>query len=460
MKAKIFFFFLFVSSLLIAQDIDSLETILYNYKDLRDVATEKVNEIQSKHPLYRIFGDIKGIYYDGAVIQLMGVALPVENILGSPGTMINRGNIFITSPKKEYYLLADAYEGYHYYIRTETAETVLGAATLVKYYGDLPREEGEILKEKQNEIKILDENIKVIGKEVAKLKSDISKLRSKQLYKDGEYYKSISELNIVIKYSPNDEDIYDILYDDYLAIIFQSNNIDDCKNTISLLETTLFIPKYTLAQCARLRNEYSNLCIKVAKDYNENKLYNNAVMYCELALKYGNYLDENDKKIYSSIYYDQGNDQLKQNLIEDAKKSYKQAVQFDITASPMVFSQLNSQMKSVFLYTTLSTILPGMGLIAQGESNGWIYFGICVTSAMVAVVYNKETMNNPGITVAQAENKKSSMGIVGLSIGVGLITYIVGIVKTISKVKEYNQKYDIGFNIDTKNISLAMKINF
>ena len=463
MRTKIFFFCLLISTLLSAQVIDSLESVLYNYKSRRDIAIEKVRELQLKYPVYNIRGDINGMYYGGSVLYIRGIAIPVDGNIYSDGTIATYGNIMLSEPKKENIIANSYYSGYHYYQKTETAETVLGAATLVKYYGNMPRKDKETLDQKQDEAKTLNENIIIIEGKLSKLKYQVSMLKSKQLYKDGQYYESISQLNTAIKYSPDDKDIYDLLYDNYLAIISLSKDVDDCKNTISLLETTLTMPKYTSEQCDQLKNEYSILCIKVAEDYYKNKLYNNAILYYESAQKYSHNLDAKNKKNYASIFYYQGNNQLEQNLIKDARISYEKAIQIDETISPMISNKLNSQMKSAFLYTTLSVVLPGMGLVAQGNTNGWIYFGITSAATLVSVVYHNIAMSQPESYLNNPEGGNPRSGyltVKTIGIVVALISYAAGIIKTTAAVEDYNRKYDLGFNIGVKNISVVMKVNF
>ncbi|MDQ7818695.1 MAG: hypothetical protein RDU14_16840 [Melioribacteraceae bacterium] len=465
MKNKILIFFLLITAALTAQNIDSLESVLYNYKNRRDIDIERMKEIQLKYPVYNIRGDINGIYYEGSVLFIRGIAIPVDGNIYSEGTIATYGNIMLSEPKKENILANSYYNGYHYYLRTTTEKTVYGTATLLKHYGNMPQKDKEILDQEQDEAKILNENIIIIEGKLAKLKSEASLLESQQLYDKGKYYESIDEINTAIKYSPDDKRIYDLLYNNYLAIISQGNNIESCKNIISLLETTLIMPKYTLEQCDHLKNEYAILCIKVAQDYYQNKLYNNAIIYYESAQKYGNSLNERSKKNYSSTYYYQGNNQLEQNLIEDARISYVKAIQIDETISPLVSNQLNSQMKSAFLYTTLSTVLPGMGLTAQGDKRGWIVFGITSISAIGAIIYHNKAMNTPNFLNdddgARSKNQRDeSISTRNIFIVIGAVFYISGIFGTISKVKEYNQKYDLGFNIGVKNISIAMKINF
>ncbi|MHB8840990.1 MAG: hypothetical protein ACYC56_04240 [Candidatus Aquicultor sp.] len=463
MKTKIFFFCLLITPLLSAQNIDSLEAELVSSKKEQDYVNSELNELEQKHKLFQVSGNVKGIYDNGSLILLWGKAWPLDGNFNSTGTMFENGNIFVENPKNKNFM-GDSYYGKHFFLYTTNGKTVLGAATLVKYYGDMLWEDKEILDQKQGKAKILNENILIIENKLAKLKSEASLLKSQQLYDKGEYYESIAETNTAMRYSPDNKKIYDLLYNNYLALVSQSKDIESCKNTISLLKTTLITSKYTQEQRNHLENEYFLLCIKVAGDYYKNKLYNNAILYYESAQKFGNNLDERDRKNYSSTYYYQGNNQLEQNLIEDARISYVKAIQIDESISQLVSNQLNSQMKSAFLYTTLSAVLPGIGLTAQGDKRGWIVFGITSVSAIGAIIYHNKAMNTPDIPIKDDNYQRSQRAdpilMRNICIGIGAVAYIWGLINTISTVNDYNEKYDLSFNSVGNSYSISMRINF
>ena len=121
-------------------------------------------------------------------------------------------------------------------------------------------------------------------------------------------------------------------------------------------------------------------------------------------------------------------------------------------------------MKSAFLYTTLSVVLPGMGLIAQGDKRGWIVFGITSISAIGAIIYQNKAMNTPNLPLRDSGWSKTERDepllMRNLFVSIGAVAYIWGLINTILTVNDYNEKYDLSFNSVGNFYNISMRINF
>jgi hypothetical protein len=431
---------------------DSLETVSYNLKAEIRTLEDELETIKGKNIEFTINGNITDVTADGSAI-IWGSAIPVGLNTLIPG-FTSRGYIVVLNPSKKNTYLDMYVNGRHYYKWEEKG---------TKFFGDLPSKTKDMINLKEYKIKLLTNEITSIDNDIFRLKGKESLRKAEQLYTEAKYSESMVELEIAKYFSVEGKIVNSLLYKNYIELIKESQSTKDYNNIFSFIETAVLLPGLNEEQYQYLKTLHSSLCIYLADSCYQNKLFDESITYYDNAEKYGFKLSTEEKERIANIYFNQAEEQLKLNNANKASMLYLDAVYYDKKLFKVIDEHLDSQKRSSFFYTALSVILPGMGLVAQGEEEGWAYFSISTSAIIAAILFHQEIMqtpssylNNPG-----AGNPRDELiGYKNISLGVFAITYVWNIVSTINYVDEYNRKYDLSFNINSNKLNFTMRINF
>jgi len=456
MKTIIIFIIVFFSigfAQLQSTKIDSLKTVSHDLSIEINSLKDELETIREENKEFVINGNITSVT-DNGEIELWGSAIPVDLNTLTPG-FISRGFIVVLNPSKKNAYLDMYVNAYHYY---------KGEIKGIKYFGDLPSKVKDVINGKENKIKLLTDEFVNIDKNIFNLKGEESLQNAERLYTETKYFESIDELKNTKKFSYEEQIINQLLYKNYVELIKESQVTKNYKNIFALIDTVIEIPSLSEEQYQQLKTVHFTLCIYLADSCYQNKQFDESITYYDNAEKYGFSLSDAQKERIANIYFDQGEEQLKLNNIAKARMRYISAIYFNKKLSGIIHEHLNNRKESKFFYTSLSVILPGMGLVAQGEGSGWTFFCVSTLSAVAAYSLNKEAINeghkniiyNPGAI----DERNNDIKLRNFSLLVFAISYAWGIVNTVNGINEYNRKYDLSFGIETKTVNFAMRFNF
>ncbi|MCK9209195.1 MAG: hypothetical protein M0P61_00025 [Ignavibacteriaceae bacterium] len=435
-----------------AQNIDSLETISNNLKTEIRTLEDELETIKGENTQFTINGNITDVTADGSAI-IWGSAIPVDLNTLIPG-FTSRGFMVVLNPNKENTYLDMYVNGRHYY---------KGEEKRTKYFGDLPSKTKDIINLKEYKIKLLTNEITSINNDVFRLKGEESLRKAERLYTETKYSESLVELEIAKYFSVEGKIVNGLLYKNYVELIKESQAVKNYSNVFTFIDTAVELPGLSEEQYQHLKTVHSSLCIYLADSCYQNKLFDESITYYDNAEKYGFKLSTEEKERIANIYFNQAEEQLKLKNANKASMLYLDAVYYDKKLFKVIDEHLDSQKRSSFLYITLSVILPGMGLVAQGEEEGWACFSISTSAIIAAILFHQQIMqtpssylNNPGA----GNPRDESTGYRNISLGVFAIAYIWGIISTENHVDEYNKKYNLSFNTNNNKLNFAMRINF
>lgn len=430
---------------------DTLETVSQNLITEIAALTNELTTIKDKNKQFVINGYITEVTEHGEA-TIWGSAIPIDLNTLTP-EFTSEGYIIVLNPIKECTHL-DAYvHGYHYYKGTKKG---------MKYFGDLPPEVKATINEKEDKIESLTNEITSVKNNIFRLKGEESLRKAERLYTETKYSESINELNNTKKFPFEEQIINHLLYKNYVGLIKESQATKNYNNIFSLIDTAVEILNLSEEQYQFLKTVHFSLCIYIADSCYKNNLFDEAIAHYDNAEKHGFNLSIEERERIASIYFEQGKEQLKLNNIDKSRMRFISAIYFNKKLSGVIYEHLNNKKDSKFLYTSLSIILPGMGLVAQGEDNGFLYLGISTLAAVAAYVSNKEAINTPenDLYHSQARYQRDrAITIRDVSLSVFAIAYVWGIINTVNYVDEYNRKYDLSFNVINNKLNFSMKLN-
>ncbi len=462
MIVKLLIPFLFLSIELFSQNLDSLQTQITRVEEILLNKKQILFNEQSKHQPYLISGEIREI--DEYYLMIYGSAIPTNNDYSSPGTVVNNYFHLFVKPSKQN-ITYNYYQGTHYYLFKDKQG--------YNIFGDLPQKDKEIITNIKNEISQLGSKFELLKQNYNATLSDILIKQAKEKLNENNFEESISLLLKTKQLFPTNKEINQLLLKNYIELAQKDSSTNNYIASLSIIKTAIQLENLSNLQYEQLNEFHSHLCSIIADSYFKKENYPEAITYYSQSLKdNGDYISY-IKGRYAESYFQIANDNLRRNNVEQAKSNYKKSFEIDNNLLPKIKNDLESQQKSSFLLG-LSSIIPGLGQILQGDSkSGLTQFGIFSGSIVGGLIlksvadngykdYKKATQEDNAVRLYDESNKKLNYSYALFGLGCAVMIY--SIIDSFIKSENYNKKYEINFesssSVSYENITFLLKFYF
>ena len=450
MKYSIIVLFIFYGTLSFPQDVSTLTTQVNELSTQIQSLRSEIYSEQSNHSEFVIYGEIKE--RNIAYISIWGSALPLNQDFSLPGT-INEGNIVVLNPDKgkivyNYYVNAK-----HFYLYKSYGKNAFNADVPIYYFGEQPEDTKTLIARKEIELSGL------VGKK-NKLSQVLNEKKKEELLNDAivytnkaEYIEAIDKLKQALNLFPEDQDINKLLYINTFEQIKIDTSKGEYETAIARTNEATQIRNLSPMELNTLNDLHSEICIRIAEKKYYSADYTRAIEYYKISLQNNQGKLGQIESNFADAYYQIGSTELKRGNIKTAKEDFEKSINFNRNNEVKISNELDQYKRSP-VAEGLTSIIPGLGQIIQGESTkGLTQTTLFVTAVLAGYFskvsadywhnqYLKTTDVNKVTTYYNEANSRLIASYVAFDVGAAIIIY--SIIDSYLIARKYNKSFEIG----------------